>query len=76
MEGVYRESETGVKWHFSPLGEILFRYLFYFNDSLVNNSLSIRRSEVGDRWWSVVEGARRGGGGENVYRAEVPACSK
>lgn len=43
MEGVYRESETGVKWHFSPLGEILFRYLFYFNDSLVNNSLSIRR---------------------------------
>ena len=74
MEGVYRESETGVKWHFSPLGDILFRYLFYFNDSLVNNSLSIRR------WWWEIGGGRWSKraprGGENVYRAEVPACSK
>lgn len=75
MERVYRESETGVKWHFSPLGEILFRYLFYFNDSLVNNSLSIRRWwEIGGGRWSKGRGGWRGG--ENVYRAEVPACSK
>lgn len=61
VEGVYRESETGVKWHFSPLGEILFRYLFYFNDLLVNNSLSIRR------WWEI------GGGRWSKGRGGVEA---
>lgn len=67
MEGVYRESETGVKWHFSPLGEILFRYLFYFNDSLVNNSLSIRR------WWEIGDGRWSKGRGEWRRRKCLPS---